>query len=105
MKHITKAILGASFMTFAINPSDSSNISTPDEVAIHTVVESVANLADRGNFESLQQLYAEEVEVDYTSAFGGEVQLKSLQGLMNQWASTLPGFDRPLFLQETVRHL
>ena len=94
MKQITTAILGASFMTFAINPSDSSNISTPDEVAIHSIVESVANLVDRVNFESLQQLYAEEVEVDHTSAFGGEVELKSPQGLMNQWASTLPGFDR-----------
>ena len=81
-------------MTLAVNPSDSSNMTTPDEAAIHTIVESVANLADRGNFESLEQLYAEEVEVDYTSAFGGEAELKSPQALMTQWASTLPGFDR-----------
>ena len=80
-------------MTLAVNPSDSSNISTPDEVAIHTIVESVANLADTENFESLEQLYAQEVEVDYTLAFGGEVELKSPQGLMTQWANTLPGFD------------
>lgn len=81
-------------MTLAVNPSNSQNIKTPDEAAIHTIVQSVATLADLGNFESLEQLYAEEVEVDYTSAFGGEVKLKSPQGLMTQWASTLPGFDR-----------
>ena len=81
-------------MTLAANPSNSSNVLTPDEAAIETIVESVASFADRSDFESLEKLYAEEVEVDYTSAFGGEVELKSPQGLMTQWASSLPGFDR-----------
>ena len=81
-------------MTLAVDPSNSYKVSTTDEAAIETIVESVANLADRGNFESLEKLYAAEVEVDYTSAFGGEVELKSPTGLMTQWASSLPGFDR-----------
>ncbi|MGL5836394.1 MAG: nuclear transport factor 2 family protein [Waterburya sp.] len=81
-------------MTLAATPSNSYNVPTPDEAAIQTIVESVANLADRENFESLEKLYAEEIQVDYTSAFGGEVELKSPQGLMTQWASSLPGFDR-----------
>lgn len=91
---ILTAITGVSLMTLAVNPSNSFKVSTSDESAIETIVESVANLADRGNFASLEQLYAEEVEVDYTSAFGGEVELKSPQALMTQWASSLPGFDR-----------
>ena len=95
MKHIiVTAITGVSLITLAVNPSNSFNFKIPDEAAIDTIVESVANLADRGNFESLEKLYAEEVEVDYTSAFGGEVELKSPTGLMTQWASSLPGFDR-----------
>ncbi|MEO0835381.1 MAG: nuclear transport factor 2 family protein [Cyanobacteria bacterium J06642_3] len=95
MKYIiATAITGASLMTFAINPSNSLDVTTPDEAAIQTIVESVANLADQGNFESLEKLYAQEVEVDYTSVFGGEVELKSPQGLMSLWASSLPGFDR-----------
>ena len=95
MKYIvTTALTGVSLMTLAVNPSNSLNVTTPDEAAIHTIVESVANLADRGNFESLEKLYAEEVEIDYTSAFGGEVELKSPPALMTQWASSLPGFDR-----------
>ena len=81
-------------MTVAVNPSHAFEIKTPDEAAIHTIVESVATLADQSNFESLEKLYADEVEVDYTSAFGGEVKLKSPQALMTQWASTLPGFER-----------
>ena len=81
-------------MILAATPSNSFNAPTPDEAAIQTTVESVANLADKGNFESLEKLYADEVQVDYTSAFGGEVELKSPQALMTQWASSLPGFDR-----------
>lgn len=65
-----------------------------DRAAIHTIVESVAVLADRGHFEALEKLYWEEVEVDYTSLNGGEVELKSPRALMNAWASVLPGFDR-----------
>lgn len=89
-----KLIIGALAMTLAATPSNSFDVPTPDEAAINTIVESVANLADKGNFESLEKLYADEVQVDYTSAFGGEVELKSPQGLMTQWASSLPGFDR-----------
>ena len=81
-------------MILAATPHNLANAETPDEAAIKTIVESVATLADKENFDSLEKLYADEVEVDYTSAFGGEVELKSPQALMIQWASTLPGFDR-----------
>ncbi len=65
-----------------------------DEAAIQTMVESVATLADRGEFDALESLYADEVTVDYTSLAGGEVELKSARQLMTEWASVLPGFDR-----------
>ena len=94
MKYLTTILTGASLMTFIATTSNSLEVKTPDEAAIQTIVESVANLADKGNFESLEKLYAEEVEVDYTSAFGGEVELKSPQALMSLWASSIPGFDR-----------
>ncbi len=89
-----KFITGVLAMMLAVNPANSFNVETPDEAEIKTIIESVANLADRNNFDSLEKLYAEEVKVDYTSAFGGEVELKSPQALMTQWASSLPGFDR-----------
>ncbi len=62
--------------------------------AIETIVESVAVLADSGNFEALEQLFADEIQVDYTSLAGGEPELKSPQALMTEWAGVLPGFDR-----------
>ncbi|NEO56962.1 MAG: hypothetical protein F6K54_30140 [Okeania sp. SIO3B5] len=90
----TNFTMGVLAMTLVVTSSDSMKVETPDEAAIKTIVESVATLADNRNFESLEKLYAEEVEVDYTSAFGGEVELKSPQALMTQWASSLPGFER-----------
>ncbi|MEM7392659.1 MAG: nuclear transport factor 2 family protein, partial [Verrucomicrobiota bacterium] len=65
-----------------------------DTLRIKTMVESVAALADADNFEALEKLYADEIEVDYTSLTGGEMEVKSAPALMTQWASVLPGFDR-----------
>ena len=79
-------------MTIAVTPVIADN--KQDLAAIKTVVESVAVLADQGNFTSLEKLYAEEVEVDYVSLAGGEIELKSARALMTQSASVLPGFDR-----------
>ena len=90
MKHF---ILGVIIMAItATNPALADT--AQDEAAIKTIVESVGTLADTSNFESLEKLYAEEVEIDYTSLSGGEVELKSSKTLMTQWASVLPGFDR-----------
>ncbi len=75
----------------ATNPAGAS---PQDEAAIATIVESVATLADRSDFDALEGLYADEVLVDYTSLTGGEPELKSPQGLMNDWAAVLPGFER-----------
>ena len=77
----------------AFNPT-LAHANAKDEAAIKTIVESVGSLADTGNFEALEKLYAPEIEVDYTSLAGGEVELKSPQALMTQWAGVLPGFDR-----------
>jgi ketosteroid isomerase-like protein len=67
---------------------------TADEAAVKSVVESVATLADAGNFEALERLYADEVRLDYSSLTGGAPEVKSSKALMLQWASVLPGFDR-----------
>ena len=76
----------------ALNPT-LANATVKDEATIKTIVESVGTLADTGNFEALEKLYAPEVELDYTSLAGGEVELKSPKAIMTQWAGVLPGFD------------
>ncbi|MBX3076404.1 nuclear transport factor 2 family protein [Candidatus Obscuribacterales bacterium] len=74
-----------------MNLTESSN--ALNIALIENLIESVANLADNRNFESLESCFADEVRVDYTSAFGGEPELKQKQALMSAWASLLPGFD------------
>ena len=65
-----------------------------DVSGIKTVMESMATMADRNEYEALENIFADEVEVDYTSLGGGEVEVKSSTALMTAWASLLPGFER-----------
>lgn len=93
-------MMNANNLTFA---DDVLGGSPQDEAEIKTLVESVGTLADSHNFEALEKLYADEVTVDYTSLAGGEVELKSPQALMTQWASVLPGFDRTRHAVSNIR--
>lgn len=89
-----KPLIGALAMTATFALSPIANASPEDEAAITTIVESVGTLADRGEFTALERLYAPEVLVDYSSLNGQPADIKSPQGLMTEWASVLPGFDR-----------
>lgn len=91
---LNSLIIGVLLVFILSFSSVKADDSAKDEAAIKTIVESVGSLADRGNFEALEKLYAPEIEVDYTSLAGGEVEMKSPKSLMTQWASMLPGFDR-----------
>ena len=75
------------------NPDAIGDIRLRDRVAITDVVNNVGTLADLRQWSQLQQLFTEQVTVDYTSLFPGEVQNISSEQLMTQWQSTLPGFD------------
>ena len=67
---------------------------SPDQAAITTVIQSVATLADRHDYDALATLYADEVRLDYTSVAGGGPEVVSATEIMNRWARFLPGFDR-----------
>jgi len=88
------SIRGLIIMTLLTAQPVTAAAEVTDVAAIETIVESVAVLADSGNFESLEKLYADEILVDYSSLSGGEPELKSPQTLMTEWAAVLPGFDR-----------
>ena len=75
------------------NPKALNDNQLSDRMAIIDVVNSMGTLADLGQYSQLQQLFTEEVIVDYTSLFPGEVQNIPSQQLMTQWQSVLPGFD------------
>jgi hypothetical protein len=67
---------------------------TADDAAIKTLVESVVTCIDRGDFVTLEGLYADQVVRDYTSLNGGEPEVTTNCALMLRWAEHLPGFDR-----------
>lgn len=69
-------------------------LSSSDEAAIRTIVESVGLLADRGEFDALSRLYADEFTLDYSSLNNEPASKKTPLELMSEWASVLPGFDR-----------
>lgn len=75
------------------NPNAFSDDILRNRIAITDVVNNSRTLADLGEYSQLQHLFTEEVTVDYTSLYEGEVQKFPIQQLVNQWQSTLPGFD------------
>ncbi|WP_421899273.1 nuclear transport factor 2 family protein [Maridesulfovibrio sp.] len=84
------SLVSAATALAAVKSADNS----ADVAAIKTVMESMANMADRNEYDALEKIFADEVEVDYTSLGGGEVEVKSNTALMSAWASLLPGFER-----------
>ena len=65
-----------------------------DVAAVTSIVQGVGTLADLGQFEALEELYAEEVRVDYSSLSGEPASTMTAAALMTSWSATLPGFDR-----------
>ncbi|MEM8883327.1 MAG: nuclear transport factor 2 family protein [Planctomycetota bacterium] len=65
-----------------------------DVAAVTSVVEGVALLADLGEFDALERLYAGTVRVDYSSLNGVAAADRKASELMREWAAVLPGFDR-----------
>lgn len=87
-------LVGAVIMTLFMANIASAAGDSADKSAIKTVMESMATMADRNEYAALENIFADEVEVDYTSLGGGEVEVKSNKALMAAWAGLLPGFDR-----------
>ena len=67
---------------------------TPDQAAVATIVESVGTLADRGEFDALARLFADQFALDYSSLNGQPATTRTPPELMAEWSSVLPGFDR-----------
>ena len=70
------------------------NTTTLDQAAVATIVESVGTLADRGEFDALARLFADEFALDYSSLNGQPAATRTPPELMAEWSAVLPGFDR-----------
>ena len=95
MLNLASVLMGSTFIISSIigNPDTISDSQLKDRLAIIDVVNNMGTLADLGQYDRLEQLFTDEVTLDYTSLFPGEVQNISSDRLMTQWQSTLPGFD------------
>lgn len=56
---------------------------------IQNVVAEVAHRIDAKQWSGLRQLYADSVQTDYRSLFGGEIQTQTADALMEAWRGVL----------------
>lgn len=84
----------AKAVTLSQQSTSTQTLQTIDEAAIALIINSVATFADQGDFATLETLYTDEIQVDYTSLWGGDVQTHTPQSLITAWANVLPGFDQ-----------
>lgn len=92
---VTPAIVHSSqAITLAATPASTSTAQAIDKAAISVMINGVATFADQNDFASIEPLYADEIQVDYRSLWGGEVQTYTPESLMTAWAGVLPGFDQ-----------
>jgi hypothetical protein len=71
--------------------TDVTDITT--EEAIRAVVARIANTIDTRRWTELRALFADEVTTDYTSLFGGDVQIQSGDALIAAWRQMLSPLD------------
>lgn len=95
MKRVLSSTLVLTLMSsYGYATDRAMTIETADEAALITIVESVGAFADRGEFDALARLYADEFTLDYSSLNQQEAAVRRPLQLMAEWASVLPGFDR-----------
>jgi len=63
------------------------------ELAIRNVIARIANTIDTRRWEELRALFADEVTIDYTSLFGGEVQRQRADETVAGWRRLLSPLD------------
>jgi hypothetical protein len=60
-----------------------------DRESIQTTIASIPHFIDKKRWADLRNLYAETVQTDYTSLFGGEVQEQPGDALIEAWRKLL----------------
>jgi hypothetical protein len=68
-------------------------LSRLDEILIQRTVLAMICDVDLMQLDAAEQLFAPEIEVDYTSLWGGSPANMSAAELVGSWKTLLPGFD------------
>ena len=64
-----------------------------DTVEIEKTVVAMLFAIDRLDWARLRGYFANELQIDYTSLFGGEAETLAADLLLERWRGLLPGFD------------
>lgn len=73
---------------------DEKLILLSDRFEIIDAVNNIAICADMGDWNKLiDDVFLDEVSIDYRSLFGGDIAKLSSAELINAWKSVLPGFE------------
>lgn len=75
-----------------MSTTESPDSAAAEQVAINHVITNVAHHVDALDWAALRGLFADEVEIDYTSLLGGAVTTIQADALLEIWQSLLPGF-------------
>ena len=70
-------------------PADSQAQNQTDADMVATQIKGVAHHIDLREWTDLRNLYADKVETDYTSLFGGEIQRQPADALIKTWKNLL----------------
>ena len=85
---VVQALAGPAMATDALPPAGD-----PVEAKIRTLVSSIPLAVDRAAYDLAEAAFAPEVEIDYTSLWGGEPAVMTPAALMTAWRGIVPGFD------------
>lgn len=87
---LSLALLGGLMMTSV----QESELTFTDRQGMIDAVTDIAAGADRHDWPRVRGAFADQVQLDYTSLWGGEVQLVAADDIIAQWAAFLPDFDQ-----------
>ncbi|MEO1038427.1 MAG: nuclear transport factor 2 family protein [Pseudomonadota bacterium] len=73
-----------------------------DHADVAAQVQAVSDLADRGDFAALEQIFAPNIAVNYSTLSGAPAATVPAKVLLSDWASLLPGFDRTHHVQRAL---
>ena len=80
-------------LLFVANFSLAGESAMSDDKAVESAVSKMLFAVDRLDWSGVRAALADEVELDYTSLFGGQPERLKTDTLLQRWQGLLPGFD------------
>jgi hypothetical protein len=73
--------------------TDDFGLADLDAIRIRQTIIAMVGAVDLHDFDAAQRLFAPQVQIDYTSLWGGEPATMKREDLIAAWRGLVPGFD------------